>query len=346
MINEKIDLILCIFLGWCGVHKFYEGDIKAGLIYLFTFGLFGIGWIVDFINMCTGRYTVAGSVKTEVQTEKETIQTLSRQIYHQKEDYERRIEQLENVLAQKNSEIFDLREKFGNTKAHDLEKLEFDYDSMNGWQFEEFCSKILQNNGYDDVSVTSGSGDFGADIIAYKDGEKYVIQCKNYSGKVGNKAIQEIFSAKAYYKADIAVVMTNNYFTDHAIEHANGTNVLLWDKDILDKMIGNIKIRINKNCGEIEEKTNEEVKKVWDNKEEGIYPAGVYVVGEDIEIGRYLLIAKIGESQDPKVTFYEDYSKYRKNAINQIERFKEEYYLSLRENGMVIAVRDADIKRL
>ena len=49
MKNNIIDLILCIFLGYIGAHKFYEGKIKLGLLYLFTVGLFGIGWIVDII---------------------------------------------------------------------------------------------------------------------------------------------------------------------------------------------------------------------------------------------------------------------------------------------------------
>lgn len=47
--NKWVSLCLCIFLGVYGVHKFYEGKIGMGLIYLFTGGLCGIGWIVDLI---------------------------------------------------------------------------------------------------------------------------------------------------------------------------------------------------------------------------------------------------------------------------------------------------------
>ena len=47
--NKWISLILCFFLGWMGAHKFYEGKIGMGIIYLFTFGLFCIGPFVDFI---------------------------------------------------------------------------------------------------------------------------------------------------------------------------------------------------------------------------------------------------------------------------------------------------------
>lgn len=49
MKNEKaiIDFVLCLFLGYLGIHKFYEGKIGLGVLYLFTFGLFGIGWLID-----------------------------------------------------------------------------------------------------------------------------------------------------------------------------------------------------------------------------------------------------------------------------------------------------------
>ena len=40
---------LCLFLGYFGVHKFYEGKIGWGLLYLFTGGLGGIGWLIDII---------------------------------------------------------------------------------------------------------------------------------------------------------------------------------------------------------------------------------------------------------------------------------------------------------
>lgn len=48
-VNKWVAFILCFFLGWMGLHKFYEGKIALGVIYLFTFGLFGIGWFIDTI---------------------------------------------------------------------------------------------------------------------------------------------------------------------------------------------------------------------------------------------------------------------------------------------------------
>lgn len=47
--NKWVALLLCIFT-ICG-HKFYEGKFGMGILYLFTFGLFGIGWIMDIIAL-------------------------------------------------------------------------------------------------------------------------------------------------------------------------------------------------------------------------------------------------------------------------------------------------------
>ena len=47
--NKWVALILCFFIGFLGAHKFYEGKIGMGVLYLFTAGLFGFGVLIDFI---------------------------------------------------------------------------------------------------------------------------------------------------------------------------------------------------------------------------------------------------------------------------------------------------------
>ena len=47
--NKWVALLLCFFLGAIGAHKFYEGKIFMGILYLFTGGLFLIGTVIDFI---------------------------------------------------------------------------------------------------------------------------------------------------------------------------------------------------------------------------------------------------------------------------------------------------------
>lgn len=40
---------LCLFLGFLGIHRFYEDKFWTALLWMFTLGLFGIGWVVDLI---------------------------------------------------------------------------------------------------------------------------------------------------------------------------------------------------------------------------------------------------------------------------------------------------------
>lgn len=48
-LSKGTALLLCFFLGFLGAHKFYEGKTGMGILYLLTFGLFGIGWGIDFL---------------------------------------------------------------------------------------------------------------------------------------------------------------------------------------------------------------------------------------------------------------------------------------------------------
>ena len=100
-----------------------------------------------------------------------------------------------------------------------------DFDILEGHEFEYYCAQLLQRKGFVDVEVTKGSGDYGADILAEKDGVTYAIQCKCYTAPVGVKAVQEAHAGRDYYD------------TNPAVEAAKKLKILLWDRGYLESML-------------------------------------------------------------------------------------------------------------
>lgn len=125
-----------------------------------------------------------------------------------------------------------------------IPKWTINYDNMDGHEFEHFCAKVLSLNGFQHVSVTQGSGDQGVDIIAFKDGIKYGIQCKCYNSSIGNRAVQEVFAGKTFYQCHLGVVLTNSYFTSSAIELAKHDGIALWDRDKLEELVDNCRSQL------------------------------------------------------------------------------------------------------
>ena len=48
--------LLCWFLGYLGIHRFYVGKVGTGILYIFTGGIFGIGIIIDWIIILVGSF--------------------------------------------------------------------------------------------------------------------------------------------------------------------------------------------------------------------------------------------------------------------------------------------------
>jgi len=173
----------------------------------------------------------ADTVQEKVKAYKRNFDAISKHYPQMSQHNTKLVEQLKTE-AKKDLEICDTQTE--QVPAVDSRKY---FDEMDGHEFERYCAGLLKKGGFTDVKVTSGSGDFGVDILASKDGITYAIQCKRQTGNVGNKAVQEIYSGKEFYKRHIGVILTNQYFTNGARETAERTGIILWDRDKLEGMI-------------------------------------------------------------------------------------------------------------
>lgn len=126
------------------------------------------------------------------------------------------------------------------SKNNDLRSLngKFNLDNLeSGIHFEEYIADLLLKLNYKKVKVLPPASDYGMDILAELNGVTYAIQCKYYTKAVGVKAIQEIMGGKNHYHTHLAVVATNNGFTNNAIKLAESNKILLWDRKTIEKMI-------------------------------------------------------------------------------------------------------------
>ncbi|QEO17861.1 restriction endonuclease [Acetobacter vaccinii] len=119
------------------------------------------------------------------------------------------------------------------------------YDArMSPFDYEQHCALILRDAGWD-AHTTQKSGDQGADVIAQKGNIRIVVQCKLYSGTVGNDAVQQAFSAQNFQGANGAIVATNSTFSQSARQIAATTGVILIHHSQLPTAAEEIYARVN-----------------------------------------------------------------------------------------------------
>lgn len=111
-----------------------------------------------------------------------------------------------------------------------------DIDRMDGLVFEEYIAALLKQNGYQSVRLTE-QYDYGVDIIAEKDGIRWGIQVKRYSGLVKAAAVRQVFTALNIYNCDRAMVITNSTFSVVAQKLAVSTGCVLIDRSKLQRMM-------------------------------------------------------------------------------------------------------------
>lgn len=113
------------------------------------------------------------------------------------------------------------QDKWQQTYAHAKTK---QLDTLSGEEFEEFLAGLFRGQGYT-VELTPITGDYGADLILNKDGQRICVQAKRYKGSVGVAAVQEALSGKSYFQCDAAWVVSTGTYTPNAQELAAKSGV-------------------------------------------------------------------------------------------------------------------------
>lgn len=101
-----------------------------------------------------------------------------------------------------------------------------DASNLTPLEYERHCAELLKDKGWT-VKMTPATRDGGADFIAEKHGQRMVVQCKRYARPVGNKAVQEVTSARSLYNGNVACVVAPTGFTRQAQQEAYAQQVEL-----------------------------------------------------------------------------------------------------------------------
>lgn len=111
---------------------------------------------------------------------------------------------------------------------------------LGGIEFEKLCQILMEKMGFI-VETTKASGDGGIDLIAYNEqpilSGKYIIQCKRYSGSVGEPIIRDLYGVITSERANKGILITTGYFTKSAITFAEGKPIELIDGEQLDNLL-------------------------------------------------------------------------------------------------------------
>ena len=101
-------------------------------------------------------------------------------------------------------------------------------DGMSWQQFERLVGEGFRLQGYRVMETGGGGADGGIDLVLNKDGDKYLVQCKQWRAfRVGVEVVRELYGVMAAKGAAGGFVVTSGRFTDEARKFAEGRNVQL-----------------------------------------------------------------------------------------------------------------------
>lgn len=114
------------------------------------------------------------------------------------------------------------------------------YFSMSPYEFEDAIARLFMELGYE-VHQTPYSNDGGKDAVLFKNGKKYVVECKRYERErlTGRRDLQILVAAKHDVDADGAFFVSTGRFARTAIDYAKENKITVYDGDHLPILVNN-----------------------------------------------------------------------------------------------------------
>ncbi len=176
-------------------------------------------------------------------------------------------EKVMELYRKHNADIYLEEEVLQQTAAENINQL-------SGVEFERVCQQLVEKMGFE-TETTKASGDGGIDLIAYNHqpllSGKYIIQCKRYTGSVGEPIIRDLYGVVMSERANKGILMTTGTFTKSAINFADGKPIELIDGIAMQNLFSQYGISgvssnsINTELG-VERVLNEKVREFFDEK--------------------------------------------------------------------------------
>jgi len=222
--------------------------ILALILYLalpFLFGYFG-AW--EGAAILIGLFVSFGAVIAGTESLKRWLQTRSPCAHGTKGgEYgscetcainQRLLQQQAQAEAARHAREKEIREKALALRSKEIKRLSAAwltqsnaYLSMTPRQFEDAIAELFRRLGYK-VQQTPFSNDGGKDAIAWKDGKKFLIECKRFGERtsVGRRDVQILHSAVVDAKAEKGIFVTTSSYAHTAVEYAKKNNLEIYDR--------------------------------------------------------------------------------------------------------------------
>ena len=115
-------------------------------------------------------------------------------------------------------------------------------DGMSWREFEMLVGEAYALQGYSVAETGGGGADGGVDLVLTKDGQKFLVQCKQWqSQKVGVNVVREMYGLMTAESAASAILICSGIFTQEAKSFAEGRPIDLVDGAQLEALIGQVR---------------------------------------------------------------------------------------------------------